>query len=86
MNNNKRDELRRVLKSLIGIKGKKGVSSASPDRLRNAASRLTQDRHRVIPEEEYYSDRVDYVVNPPPLSAERLMSQAAFRVDTPNYF
>ena len=44
------------------------------------------ERQRTIPENEYYSDRVEYVVNPPPLSADRLMTQAAFRIDTPNYF
>lgn len=71
-----------MLNSLIGIKGRNKNLGKSG----NLASRVMNERQRTIPENEYYSDRVEYVVNPPPLSADRLMTQAAFRIDTPNYF
>ncbi len=29
---------------------------------------------------------VEHVINPPPLSADRLLVQSSFRIEAPNYF
>ena len=45
------------------------------------------DNFRVITEEEdIYNERAEFVTNPPPLSADRFLNQAAFKINSPNYF
>ena len=45
------------------------------------------DNFKMITEESgMQNDRVDYITNPPPLSADRLLNQAAFRINQENYF
>ena len=58
MNAPKREELRRILNSLIGIKSKPHKGMHTSGRLGNGSRVGQPSRHKTIPEEDYYPERV----------------------------
>jgi hypothetical protein len=84
MNASKREEFRRVLNSLIGIRAK-GLKSNTTERFKlsntNRANFSPFQQIRRVTEEDIKKSKMEYVVNPPPLSADRLLSQAAFKIE-----
>jgi hypothetical protein len=89
MNASKREEFRRVLNSLIGIRSK-GMKNNAGERFKlsntNRANFSPFQQIRRVTEEDIKKSKMEYIVNPPLLSADRLLSQAAFKIECENYF
>lgn len=85
MNNEKRQLLRTNLNELIGIKNFSQFKKSNKSKEVKKSAKEEYIKHNRSPVKGI-SKYSDAQINPPPLSADRLLQQNSFRIEIKNYF
>lgn len=82
MNNEKRGHLRSNLNELIGIKNSNQVQYKNKNIIKKNPKNEEFEKYKRIST----SMPSEHIINPPPLSADRMLQQSSFRIEQNNYF